>query len=301
MRTAHQLETERDSPWYLELPPSPDLAPWISHFRVIGGLGRSRPGPTALRLLTDGCTGVVLDCGPTTLSSPPVFMGVMQAAAVVTSAESRALIGVRFKPGGALPFITSSLHEFTGRRVPLPLLWGGLAHRMGIVVRSATFSERVPALENCLRGRMWQQQSAASGRHATTAREVALVSQAIAHFAQDAGVRVSDVAATLGVGERRLERMFNRAVGVPPKVFHRMRRCCEAARLIRHASVEHSHTTLKRNVAPRNWSAIAADAGYADQAHFIREFRALTGVTPVAYAMEHHPVGFMQYDGSRPR
>jgi len=112
---------------------------------------------------------------------------------------------------------------------------------------------------------------------------------------------VGDVVAALGVGERRLERAFNRAVGVPPKVFHRMRRCCAAARLIRHASAERSPASRERNGARYNWSAIGSDAGYADQAHFIREFRALTGVTPVAYAMERHPVGFMQYDGGRQR
>jgi AraC-like DNA-binding protein len=298
MRIAHHLDIERDSPWYLEVPPSPDLAPWISHFRVIRGPASSSVALAALRLLTDGCTGVVIDCGPSALSSPPVFMGVMQAATVITFAERREIIGVRFKPGGALPFVTSSLHEFTGRRVPLPLLWGGLAQRMGTAVRSATFRERVPALEHCLRSRMRQQRPAATGRHATTARDAALVSQAVAHLGHDAAVRVSDVAAALGVGERRLERMFNRAVGVPPKVFHRMRRCCEAARRIRHACGEHRRTALERSDAPCNWSAIASDSGYADQAHFIREFRALTAVTPVAYAAEQHPVGFMQYDGS---
>ena len=286
---------------YLEIPSSPNLAPWISHFRVISGPARAGAVPTSLRLLTDGCTGVVIECGPSTLSSPPVFLGVMQTATVVTFAESRELIGVRFKPGGALPFITASLHEFTGRRVPLPLLWGGLAQRMGNAVRSATFSDRIAALESCLRGRMREQQSAASGRQAITARQIALVSQAIAHLGQDAAVRVGDVAADLGVGERRLERVFNRVVGVPPKVFQRMRRCCEAACLIRQAKVEHPQSTLERNIAPRNWSAIASDVGYADQAHFIREFRALTGVTPGVYATEHHPVGFMQYDDSRPR
>jgi AraC-like DNA-binding protein len=300
MRTVQHLESERDSPWYLEVPASPDLTPWISHFRVIRGPAHSNTVPTALRLLTDACTGIVIDCGPSGLSSPPVFMGVMQTATVVTFAESRELIGVRFKPGGALPFVTSSLHEFTGRRVPLPLLWGSLAQRMGDVVRSAPFREQVPALENCLRAWIRRQQSAASSTQATAARELALVSQAIAHLDHDAAARVRDVAAALCVGERRLERVFNRAVGVPPKVFHRMRRCCEAARLIRDACGEDHHTTRKRNVAPCNWSAIGADAGYADQAHFIREFRALTGVTPVAYAAEHHPVGFMQYDGNRP-
>ena len=300
MTTAAQLDTERDSPWYLEVPPSADLSPWISHFRVVRGPAPSGAIPAALRLLTDGCTGVVIDCGPSAPSSPPVFMGVMPVAAVVTLAERREIIGVRFKPGGALPFVASSLDAFTGRRVPLPLLWGDLAQRMGDAVRSATIRERIPALEHCLRGRMRVQQSAAHGRRAAAAREAALVSQAIAQLGRDAGGRVSEVAAALGVGERRLERAFNRAVGVPPKVFHRMRRCCEAARLIRHACGEHRHLTRRRNVAPCNWSAIGSDAGYADQAHFIREFRALTGVTPAAYAAERQPVGFMQYDGSPP-
>jgi AraC-like DNA-binding protein len=294
-----QLDTEPDSPWYVEEPPSPDLAPWISHFRVIRGPSSSPAVPAAVRLLTDGCTGVVIDCGPSAPSSPPVFMGVMPAAAVVTLAEHRELVGVRFKPGGALSFVSSSLDEFTGRRVPLPLLWGDLARRMGDAVRAAAFRERIPALEHCLRGRMRQQRSAASGRRTTADREAALVSQAITQLGRDAAVRVSDVAAALGIGERRLERVFNRAVGVPPKVFHRMRRCYEAARLIRHACGQHRRTTRQPNVAPCNWSAIASHAGYADQAHFIREFRALAGVTPAVYATERHPVGFMQYEGSR--
>jgi hypothetical protein len=51
----------------------------------------------------------VIDCGPSALSSPPVFLGVMQTATVVTFEASRAIIGVRFKPGGALPFVTSSV------------------------------------------------------------------------------------------------------------------------------------------------------------------------------------------------
>ena len=286
-------------PWYFEVPPSPDLTPWISHIRVIREPAPSAAAPTALRLLTDGCSGVVIDCDPSAPASPPVFMGVMQTAMVVTFAERREVIGVRFKPGGALPFVTASLDDFTGRRVPLPLLWGDLAQRMGSAVRSANVAERIPALENCLRRRMREHLSTTSGKRASAARELELVSQAVTHLGHDATARVSDIAVALGMGERRLERMFNRAVGVPPKVFHRMRRCYETARVIRQACGAHSPTTLERPTAACRWPAIASEAGYADQAHFIREFRALTGVTPAAYAAERHPVGFMQYDGGR--
>jgi AraC-like DNA-binding protein len=192
-------------------------------------------------------------------------MGVMQAATVVRVVERQEVIGVRFKPGGALPFVTSELHELTGRRVPLPLLWGDLAQQMGHAAGAATLRERVPALEDCLRRRLRQHEAAANGRRATAAREVALVSRAITHLGRDAAVRVSDVAAALGVAERTLERAFNRAVGIPPKVFHRMRRCCEAARLIRQCCGTHPDTRLEGSVARCNWSAIGSDAGYANR------------------------------------
>jgi AraC-like DNA-binding protein len=223
----------------------------------------------------------------------------MRTASVVTLDEMREIIGVRFTPGGALPFVAPSLDEFTGRRVPLPLLWGDLAQQMGNAVRAAAPAERIPALEAYLRGRMRQQQPAASRRQASMLREAALVSRAVTHLSHDTAVRVRDVSAALGIGARSLERMFNRTVGVPPKVFHRMRRCCEAARLIRRTCGKHAHEAAERTVVRCNWSAIGSEAGYADQAHFIREFRALTGVTPVAYAAELHPVGFMQYDRGR--
>lgn len=290
------LEARRDSPWYLEVPPSPDLSPWVSHFRVIRGRAPASTASAAIRLLPDGCSGVVIDCGPSAQSSPPIFVGVMHTASVVTFDEHREVIGVRFRPGGALPFVTPSLDELTGRRVALPLLWGSLAQQMGNAVRSAASDERLSALERYLHGRIRQQQSTASRRRATMAREAALVSRAVAHLSRERAARVPDVAAALEVGPRRLERIFNRTVGVPPKVFHRMRRCCEAARLIRRTCGAHEHKPAERTVARCNWSAIGAEAGYADQAHFIREFRALTGVTPVAYAAEYHPVGFMQYD-----
>jgi AraC-like DNA-binding protein len=298
MRTAYH-DPERDSPWYLEVPPSPDLAPWISHFRIIRTPAPAGAAPAVLRLLADGCSGVVIDCGPSALSPLPLFMGVMQVATVVTLAESREIIGVRFTPTGALAFVSSPLREFTGRRVPLPLLWGGLAQQMGAAVRSATFRQRVPALESCFRAQLRQRRLAARSRGAISAQEVQLVSLAIAHLGRNTAARVSDVAEVLGVGERKLERAFNRAVGIPPKVYHRIRRCYEAARLIRRACGDRLHMAVRRSVAQCNWSAIGSDAGYADQAHFIREFRALTGVTPVAYAREHHPVGFIQYDGGR--
>ncbi len=83
--------------------------------------------------------------------------------------------------------------------------------------------------------------------------------------------RVSDLAARAGVKPRGLERLFRTYVGVPPKWVIRRFRVHEAAERI-------------KSGAPSDWSALACELGYFDQAHFIRDFKAQVGRTPADYA-----------------
>uniref|UniRef100_UPI0003821EB9 helix-turn-helix transcriptional regulator n=1 Tax=Saccharomonospora saliphila TaxID=369829 RepID=UPI0003821EB9 len=79
----------------------------------------------------------------------------------------------------------------------------------------------------------------------------------------DGGDSVADLARTVGLSARHLHRRCLRAFGYGPKTLARvlrMRRALEAAR---------KGTPL---------ATVAAEAGYADQAHFSREVRALAGV-----------------------
>jgi AraC-like DNA-binding protein len=83
------------------------------------------------------------------------------------------------------------------------------------------------------------------------------------------GRRVDDVARATGTSERELQRLFKEYVGVSPKwVIQRYR----------------LHEALARVEAGFDSAALAADLGYFDQAHFTRDFRALIGVSPGAYA-----------------
>ena len=70
-----------------------------------------------------------------------------------------------------------------------------------------------------------------------------------------------------GLGARQFERRFHNQVGTSPKRYARIVRLGCALRLRR----EHPF---------RSWTDIAAEAGYADQAHMIHEFRALSGDRP---------------------
>ena len=83
-------------------------------------------------------------------------------------------------------------------------------------------------------------------------------------------VQVGSVAAELGWSRRHLGERFRAEVGVTPKAF---------ARILR---FEHAHRLVRRPDPP-SWAEVSARAGYADQAHMVRDWRAFTGRTPEAW------------------
>ena len=81
-------------------------------------------------------------------------------------------------------------------------------------------------------------------------------------------VRIESMARELGIGRRQLERLFKLQVGVGPKEF---------------ASLARFGAALRRIDGATAWTDVAAAAGYADQAHFIRNFKRRSGLTPTEY------------------
>ncbi|MEJ2869610.1 helix-turn-helix domain-containing protein [Actinomycetospora sp. OC33-EN08] len=98
---------------------------------------------------------------------------------------------------------------------------------------------------------------------------------AVALVRDDPGLlRVEDLAARTGSHPRRLQRLFAEHVGVGPKwVIRRFRLGEVTARM-----------TSGRPIA---WAGLAADLGYADQAHLVRDVTALLGESPTTYAARY--------------
>ncbi len=94
------------------------------------------------------------------------------------------------------------------------------------------------------------------------------MSWAIAALRQS--VPVAAVAGRLGMQPKTLTRRFAAHVGLTPKRFARVCRLQAVLRAVRQAS-------------SIDWCALAAQHGYADQAHLVHEFRALAGITPSEY------------------
>ena len=109
--------------------------------------------------------------------------------------------------------------------------------------------------------------------------ELTLIGDIAAKIASDRTItRVEQIVALFGIGLRKLQRLCDDYVGVGPKWMIQRYRLHEAAVRI-------------AQDATKAWTAIALDLGYADQAHFIRDFRRVVGSSPAEYARRMHPAG----------
>jgi len=100
-----------------------------------------------------------------------------------------------------------------------------------------------------------------------------VVRHAIARFSDShATVSVSEVVRESGYSHRRFISLFEESTGITPKRFTRVVRFRKTLEALRRG--EPSADGL---------GALAAELGYADQAHLTREFREYTGITPLRY------------------
>lgn len=176
-------------------------------------------------------------------------------------AAGATIIGFRFRPGAAAGWLGVPAIEIVGGRFALKDLWG---------TRSRELSDRIkvtPDLTDTVR-----QLEETIGLH-THGRAALDPQMARAFAAMDDGLPpetllVPFLLGRLAMSERTLRRRFEDAFGYGPKTLERILRFHRFRRLQRAGGAS---TAL-----------LAIEAGYADQAHLIRESRRLSGLTPTA-------------------
>jgi len=207
--------------------------------------GWSRP----LRLLPDGCADLVWDGGG-------LWFAPAQAAAVreFVAGDARNA-GLRLRPGAAGAFIGAPAETLPDARTRLSDLWGAAGAHAETWVAEAADLPRA-------RGRL----EALAVARARRVRPDAAVLDACRRLRRP-DADLGAITQAVGLTPRELRRRFSAHVGYGPKTLQRILRL---------------DGTLRRLAAPgdHRLAALAAEAGYADQAHFTRECRELTGSTP---------------------
>jgi AraC-like DNA-binding protein len=208
----------------------------------------SRTGP-APRVLPDGCVDLVwtgaglVVAGPATRAVVPEF------------APDEPKLGVRFRVGAAGAALGLPAGELLDRHVPLGEVW----------TRGEEPVERVGEAP-ATRGRLGALVEAVAARVAQAPPPDRLARGAALELSRPR-TRVGPLGERLGASERQLRRRFLSSVGYSPRTLARVLRLQRFLVLARRGG---------------GLARLAAEAGYADQAHLTRECARLTGLTPAA-------------------
>lgn len=247
---------------YREHPPHAALVPYVAcYWSLRGRLAEADAHERAV--VPDACMDILFNLAPEVPgSAASQVVGTMTRPLPVRRAGALDLLGVRFRAGGAVPFLYLSAREVTDDALALEDVWGSDADALTDRLRQIPDTAgRIRVLDEALRARAEE----AGAR----ADEAVLAATRLAERAGGT-VDVDALARTTGLGRRQLERRFLAVVGIPPKTACRVLRF-QAALARLHAPV------------PASLSRVALEAGYHDQAHFTRDFKAFAGVTPGAY------------------
>jgi AraC-like DNA-binding protein len=257
---------------YREYPPGPHLSAVVECLWTLEGHARDLAGAIQ-PVLPDGRPELVVHLGDPFdrigegggLERQPdvIFAGQLSRQLVLRPTGRMSVLGVRFRPYGAAAFVREPQHRLVGLTLDAGDLSASVAVIADVVRHSArSLQEAVTLMQERL------------APVTTTAAIDRRVVQAVAAIARSGGtLAIDDLAGRLDTTRRHLERLFLRSVGLPPKRLARITRFQRAL-----AALEGAGGGAR--------GALAAHAcGYADQAHFIRDFRELAGCAPGAHLL----------------
>lgn len=237
---------------YREHSPPPALQP---HFQCLWSSTVALDYAGGFLVVPDGCVDIVckggrlLAVGPDRVAARP---------ALVPGSE---VWGARFGPGAASAWLGLPMDEIVGQAVELGDLLGPRAREWGHRINDAQPGAGQAVF---IHGLLQMGRDAP----APDRQAMELFNVAAAAGRDESGV-LAAMRAQLDMPERSLRRLCHAQFGYGPKTLERVLRF---QRLL----------ALARSDRQAGLAALAADAGYADQAHLSREMRALCGITAQA-------------------
>ncbi len=238
--------------------PSSQLAPHIHHYWSIRWSlrspfkGEALPHPAAQILRIASLE-----------ERSAVVLGVRSGALARTLTAEGETFGISFRPVMFQALLGASMATITDRALPLENILGPSAARWARAIDAARAPEEKVALTEALL------------RSLLTAPppDVERLRDLVERIAVDRSMlRVDDVTRASDLDTRALQRCFRTYVGVSPKAVIQRYRLHEAAIQLR---APH----------PPSLAELAASLGYADQAHFGRDFKRTVGLTPRAFSL----------------
>ena len=250
---------------------TPILQPFIQNIWVMQAEAGMFQQPE--RLVPDGQIELLLNYGDpftkfssTDFSNPSIYKGSQligqRNTYYFTATKGKVdLISISFKPGGLSPFVSFPIVDITATSISLQLLPDFLFSEIEErIYELKNINEKIVLIQNILLEKL----RINSDKHNKLYEFVPLVQSihqysSITHFLENHTIN-----------KRKLEREFDRHVGVSPKFLQRLMRLKKTVSIFYQSRI-------------KNLTGLAYECGFFDQSHFINDFKQLTGLSPKNY------------------
>jgi len=232
--------------------------------------------PIVEKIIPDGFTEIIFNyrdvykskiSGNWNLQSPNLLAGQLKTFFYLQNTGTTGSVAVKLKPAALTLLFGLSMHQYVDKIVDLDAIPNSQLKQLKekilecISIESKIQEQFVKSILDDYFTLLIQ-----------TASENPLKESIELIFSSHGLVTVAEMAAVAGVGERQLERLFKKYIGLSPKYYARIIRFNYIFKLIK----------SKKN----SWTEIVYQSGYYDQSHFIKNFKAFTGEDPSSYYFE---------------
>ncbi|SMD38395.1 Helix-turn-helix domain-containing protein [Reichenbachiella faecimaris] len=263
--------------------PNADLATFVKCYWTLESPKKSSPEKQTI--VPDGCMEMIFHYGDLykqylpngeSIIQPRCFVfGQLTQPLEIEPTGATGIFSIRFHPEGFLPFATIPIKEMEKKATSFKTLFG----REGLtleekVLKAKSTAERINHVENFLIARL------ADAKIIT-----GIVKSTVDLIIDSKGqLSVGAVSQQVDISRRQLERNFSSTIGLSPK---------QLSKTIRLQAI------LKKllNQKGKKLTALAYDGKYYDQAHFIKDFKEFTGITPKEFYGENLKMSKLFYEG----
>jgi len=260
----HPGTAEQNAIEHERVVPAAGLSPWIRHFWWVKwdlkapAQRENLPHPSVHLTFEEGRAEIV---------------GVVTRRFQVQLEAQGWVLGAKFEPGAFSSFAGMPVSKLTDRRVRAQEVFADALALAAEIAACASMEDRITHLSRYFQN-----------RPLLLSEEARLAGALVRRLEGDRTMlRVEDLCREEGISVRRLQRIFQRHVGVSAKWVICRYRIHEA--LVRLEEVSFGE---RKSV---NWAELALELGYYDQPHFINDFVSMVGVTPEQYERRISPPG----------
>jgi AraC-like DNA-binding protein len=201
------------------------------------------------------------DLGRYSLRNRCWVSGMQRQFIVLGVEQGSSMMGAHFQTGGAAPFFGFPLSELSGNVVELDLIW----KREILALREQLLETPSPE------GKFDVLEAYLIAKAQSRLEPDLTVSTALQTLRSWPMLSLRELGLRLGMSHKQMLARFDCRVGMTPKVTSRIFRFQKAL------------TAANAAMTTPDWSDLAVDCGYYDQAHLIHEFQQLAGLTPSEY------------------